>query len=120
MATYLPTTETIAMVDEYTGSVNTTKKDVLKDEEIMIPYSRVLFISWDKEAGKRLQEIRNAKGLSQGGLAKLVKTDVSLDTIISLEQAKVKSVSREKLDILLNTLDCDVRSLFPSVTVKNF
>lgn len=118
-ARYLTLTVTVAMVDEYTGSVNTTEKDP-NNEEIMIPYNRILLIAWDKDAGARLKNIRSANDISQRRLAELTNGLVSYDTVVSLEQGKVNAVSREKLDALLSYLNCDVRSLFPTVTIKDF
>lgn len=118
---YLTLTDAIAMVDEQECSVNTPKNlDSEADEEIMIPYNRVLYIAWDKDVGTRLKKIRNDRDMSQPALAKLTKGLVSLDTIKSLEMGRADSVSREKLDILLRLLDSDVRSLFPTATIKDF
>ncbi|MFM6197055.1 MAG: helix-turn-helix domain-containing protein [Planktothrix sp.] len=66
-----------------------------------------------------LQALRNTKGLSQSELAKLTNGAVSVDTIKSLESGRAEAVSRQKLDALLKGLGRDIRSLFPSVTVRN-
>lgn len=108
------------MLNQEDCSVNTTNYNVDKNEEIMVPYCRVLLIAWDKDVGMRLKDLRNAKGLSQPKLARLTNGMVSKETVVSLELGRVDAVSREKLDALLETLGCDVRSLFPTVTVKNF
>lgn len=108
------------MVKQESRNVNTTNKQDT-EEEIMIPYNRVLLIAWDKDAGVRLKKIRENKGLSQQGLIDIVGAKVvSLDTLQSLEQGRLKSVSSQKLNALLEILDSDARCLFPSVTVKNF
>lgn len=78
----------------------------------MVPYSRVLYIAWDKDVGARLQAIRNAQGLSQQKLADATNGDISRGMVQKLEHGEVNSVSREKLDILLAVLGADVRSLF--------
>lgn len=105
------------MVNEKGCTVNTIATNSEVDEETMIPYSRVLYIAWDKDVGIRLQTIRNAKGISQSQLAKLTNGAVSKQTIVSLEVGRRNAVSREKLDILLASLGSDVRSLFPTVTM---
>ena len=66
-----------------------------------------------------LQALRSAKGLSQPQLASLTRGVVSEGTVQSLELGRVDSVSRKKLDALLDALGRDVRDLFPTVTVKN-
>lgn len=114
----MPSVVTIAMVDKKKCTVNT--QNDLKKEEIMIPYSRVLYVAWDKDTGSRLKKIRNDRDLSQVALAKLANGVISLDSIKSLEVGRVDSVSREKLDTLLKILGTDVRSLFPTVAVRNF
>lgn len=117
----LPSSETIAMVNEKGRTVNTSH---LTNEEIMIPYNRVVYIAWDKDVGIRFKELRVAKGVSQQGLAELTLSNpdeaVSEDMIASLEQGRKKSVSRKILDTLLGKLGYDVTYLFPSVAVKNF
>lgn len=107
------------MLNQDRRNVNTSNNQNNEEEEIMVPYSRVLYIAWDKDVGVRLQGIRNTKGLSQPQLARLTNGVVSEGTVQSLELGRVDSVSRKKLDALLGVLGCDVRSLFPSVTVKN-
>lgn len=108
------------MIDEKSCSVNTPNNLNIDKEEIMVPYDRVLYIAWDRDIGIRLQEIRKLEGLSQPELSKLTNGLVSLDTIKSLESGRADAVSREKLDALLENLGRDVRSLFPSVTVRSF
>lgn len=83
----------------------------------MVPYSRVLFIAWDKDVGARLQALRKAKGLSQQKLADATNGEVSRETVQKLEYGTVDSVSREKLDILLGVLETSVQSLFLTVVV---
>lgn len=106
------------MVKQESCSVNTSENSNNEEEEIMVPYDRVLYIAWDKDVGLKLQELRNVKGFSQPELAKLTNGVVSLDTIKSLESGRADAVSREKLDALLENLGRDVRSLFPSVMVR--
>ena len=105
------------MINEKSRNVKTLKTKLESKEEIMLPYSRVLYISWDKDVGGRLQEMRIAKGVSQQKLANLTEGKVSRETIQKLEYGTVDSVSREKLDILLTTLGTSVQSLFLTVTV---
>ncbi|MFM6233858.1 MAG: helix-turn-helix domain-containing protein [Planktothrix sp.] len=107
------------MVDQDSCSVNTLENLSNEEEEIMVPYDRVLFIAWDRDVGLMLQALRNTKGLSQSELAKLTNGAVSVDTIKSLESGRAEAVSRQKLDALLKGLGRDIRSLFPSVTVRN-
>ncbi|HET8688903.1 MAG TPA: hypothetical protein VFM18_20015, partial [Methanosarcina sp.] len=45
--------------------------------EIMVPYSRVLYIAWDKDVGARLQKVRKERGLTRLELATLTKGAVS-------------------------------------------
>jgi DNA-binding XRE family transcriptional regulator len=106
-----------AILNEKSRNVKTLKTKLESKEEIMLPYSRVLYISWDKDVGGRLQEMRIAKGVSQQKLANLTEGKVSRETIQKLEYGTVDSVSREKLDILLTTLGTSVQSLFLTVTV---
>jgi len=105
------------MLEQNRCSVNTTTTNSEVDEETMVPYSRVLYIAWDKDVGIRLKSIRSSKGISQSQLAKLTQGAVSKQTIVSLEVGRLNAVSREKLDILLGSLGSDVRSLFPTVTM---
>lgn len=119
--TLLPKSETIAMVNQESYNVNIRRdKNGDGDGKIMVPYSRVLLIAWDKKAGTILKSIRNSKKLSRRQLAELTGGIVSEPTIIKLEFGAVEAVSREKLDTLLSNLGCDVTSVFPSVVVKNF
>ena len=113
----LPDSYSIAMVNEKGSNVNTISKD---QEEIMIPYNCIVQIAWDKDVGTRLQDVRNAKNISQKKLATLTEPTVSFDTILKWEQGKVASVSRERLDFVLKTLGADIRDLFPTVTIKSF
>lgn len=108
------------MVNQDDSIVNGIKYNINQKEEIMIPYPSVLYIAWDKDVGKKLQTLRNECGISQVKLAELTDGAVSKRTVIALEGGEVNAVSREKLDILLKILGYDVRSLFPSVTVKDF
>jgi DNA-binding transcriptional regulator YiaG len=108
----------IAIVEQEGSIVNTTHKS--RKEEIMIPYSRIVLIAWDKDIGARLKDIRSSQNISQRKLATLANGAVSYNTIIKWEQGRVDSVSREKLDVLLDNLQSDVRDLFPNVTVRNY
>lgn len=109
------------MLNQDRRNVNASKQPDRnnEDEEIMVPYSRVLYIAWDRDVGLILQALRSAKGLSQPQLASLTRGVVSEGTVQSLELGRVDSVSRKKLDALLDALGRDVRDLFPTVTVKN-
>jgi hypothetical protein len=119
----LPDSYSIAMVEQKSYNVN-IRNDENNDghggEEIMVPYSRVLMISWDKKAGAALRKIRDATKLSRRQLAELTNGAVSEPTIIKLELGDVEAVSREKLDALLWSLGSDISSVFPTVLVKNF
>lgn len=106
------------MLEQKGSNVNTISKD--REEEIMIPYSCIVQIAWDKDVGARLQDVRNAKNISQKKLATLTEPIVSFDTILKWEQGKVASVSRERLDFVLEILGADIRDLFPTVTIKSF
>lgn len=117
LANLLPNLVDIAMVDEESYIVNVNFDN---NGEIMVPYSRVLYIAWDKGVGARLQNIRKERGLTRLELAALTNGAVSARTIIVLEGGERNSVSREKLDILLDVLRGDIRDLFPSVTIKSF
>ncbi len=114
----LPDSYNIAMLEQKGSNVNTIPKD--QEEEIMIPYNCIVQIAWDKDVGTRLQDVRNAKNISQKKLATLTEPTVSFDTILKWEQGKVASVSRERLDFVLKTLGADIRDLFPTVTIKSF
>ena len=103
------------MVNQETYNVNVCDDN---NGEIMIPYDRVLFISWDKKNGDKLKELRRKRGLTRPTLSKLTRGAVSLRTVTVLERGEVNSVSREKLDLLLNILYADIRDLFPTVTVN--
>ena len=119
----LPNSLTIAMINEESYNVNIRKDKKSNggtDGEIMIPYSRVLMISWDKKAGAALRKIRDATKLSRRQLAELTNGTVSEPTIIKLELGEVEAVSREKLDALLWSLGSDISSVFPTVLVQNF
>lgn len=100
------------MVNENLPTVNGLKLEHKRNEEIMVPYSRVLYIAWDKDVGARLQAIRNTKGLSQHKLAEATNGEISRGLIQKLEYGQASSISREKLDILLSVLGTDVQSLF--------
>ena len=111
------------MVNEksYNVNIRNKKKDNGDGEgEIMVPYSRVSMIVWDKSAGTALRKIRDSTKLSRRQLAELTNGAVSEPTIIKLELGEVEAVSREKLDALLWSLGSDVSSVFPSVVVRNF
>lgn len=86
----------------------------------MVPYSRVAFILWDKDAGDALRRIRDSKKLSRPELSALTKGKVSMETITSIELGRKKTVSTKILNILLTALGCSIESIFPTVTVKNF
>lgn len=119
----LPDSYSIAMVNEksYNVNIRNKKKDNGDGEgEIMVPYSRVSMIVWDKSAGTALRKIRDSTKLSRRQLAELTNGAVSEPTIIKLELGEVEAVSREKLDALLWSLGSDVSSVFPSVVVRNF
>ena len=119
----LPDSYNIAMVDQKSYNVNIRNDENNNGhggEEIMVPYSRVLMISWDKNAGAALRKIRDATKLSRRQLAELTNGAVSEPTIIKLEIGEVEAVSREKLDALLWSLGSDISSVFPTVLVKNF
>ena len=105
------------MLDQGCYSVNGRSNN---NGEIMVPYSRVLYIAWDKDTGARLKRIRNTKKISRIKLAELTEGMVSERTIVALEGGEVDAVSREKLDSLLKNLGSDVRSLFPTATVNLF
>lgn len=105
------------MVEDDQPTVNGLKLDQKRNKEIMIPYSRVLYIEWDEDLGRKLQAMRNAKGLSQQKLADATNGDISKKMIQKLEYGKAGSVSREKLDILLKTLETDVQSLFLTAVI---
>ena len=119
----LPDSYNIAMVNEKSYNVNIrnkTKDNRDGEGEIMVPYSRVSMIVWDKSAGTALRRIRDSTKLSRRQLAELTNGAVSEPTIIKLELGEVEAVSREKLDALLWSLGSDVSSVFPSVVVRNF
>lgn len=113
------------MVKQERDSVNIPLKPIYKDEKIMIPYDRVVFVSWDLQTGKRLQEIRDSKGVTRPqleamGIEALGSRLFTRYTIKALELGHVQSVSTEILNCVLDLLDSDITELFPTVTAKNF
>ncbi len=71
----------------------------------------------EKSVGKRIQEYRKKKGLSQDKLAEMV--DVSPNYLSSLEGG-IYNVSLELLIKIMNCLDCTANDLFCDVMKSGY
>lgn len=73
-------------------------------------------LAWDKELGRKLKEIRQAKCITRKKLGGI--TNISYALLEKLEMGALETISKDKLMLIADSLTVSFSELYPTIEIK--
>jgi Helix-turn-helix len=100
-----------------TESTNIKTKNL--KEVIMVPLEWVSMLTWDKDCGKNLKQLRDKRSRREVALAvRNTGIDCSQEYIRKLENGEAASVSTKIILAIAKTIDVEVIQIMPDLRVE--
>ena len=100
-----------------TESTNIKTKNL--KEVVMVPLEWVSMLTWDKDSGKNLKQLRNKRSRREVALAvRNTGIDCSQEYIRKLENGEAASVSTKIILAIAKTIDVEVIQIMPDLRVE--